>query len=151
MNICILFILFNGMSYVTPACYTTGPMLEPHDVVYLQHLPYEYVDIVYESPRYYSNHYRRYRRYVSHWRGYFYSPLQHRRYTRHRRNYRSHRHHVYHWRNHNRNRIHRHHNHIRRRPPTRRTPRLKRRTVRRTYDSQGNLRRRVTTRRYRTR
>ena len=41
MNICILFILFNGMSYVTPACYTNGPMLEPHDVVYLQHLPYQ--------------------------------------------------------------------------------------------------------------
>ena len=32
--------------------------------------------------------------------------------------------------------------------PQRRQPRLKRRTVRRTYDNRGNLRRRVTTRRY---
>lgn len=113
MNICILFILFNGMSYVTPACYTTGPMLEPHDVVYVQHLPYDYVEVVYESPRYYYNHYRRYRRHITSWRNYRYSPQHRSRYVRHRRHYRRHSHHVYHWRNTYRNRVHRHRSHAR--------------------------------------
>ncbi len=149
MNICILFILFNGSAWVTPACYTNGPMIEPHDVVYVQHLPPEYVGVVYESPIQYYNHFRRYRRYVSYWRGYRYNHRHHREWRRlysprDRRHYRSYRHrHARrnHHRYNHRNRMNHHH-------PQRRQPRLKRRTVRRTYDNRGNLRRRVTTRRY---
>jgi hypothetical protein len=130
MNICILFILFNGMSYVTPACYTTGVMLPPQDVVYLQHLPRELIHVVYESPPHYYNHYRQQRRYVRNWRGYRNHYQRQQRIRRHRNirpNYR----------------------HRYQRRHQRRQPRLKRRTVRRVYDNRGNLRRRVVTRRYR--
>ena len=103
MNICILFILFNGMSFVTPACYppTMESMIVPQDVIYVEQLPYEYIELVYESPSYYYNHYRHYKRHVFNWSTYRYSPRHHRRYARHRhrRNYRHHNHHVYHWRN----------------------------------------------------
>ena len=104
MNACILFILFSGGAYVTPACFTPyGDMLEPQDVVYVQHLPRAYSRIVHESPRYYVRHYRSYRRYVPRWRGYRHNPHRHRnvrpnyrhhyrRYRQHRRNYHRHRH-----------------------------------------------------------
>ena len=78
MNACILFILFSGAGYVTPACFTPyGEILEPQDVIYVQHLPEAYHHIVYESPRRYVRHYRPHRRYVRHWRGYRHNHRHH--------------------------------------------------------------------------
>ena len=136
MNICILFILFNGSAYVTPGCFTTSVMLTPHDVVYLQHLPEAYTDVVYNAPRYYYYSHFRSRRYVRHWRNYRYG------------------HNHYRPRPHIDRRLHvrppprrhniRHRNtHIRHRQP-----RLKRRVIRRHYNRRGKLKRRTTTRRY---
>jgi hypothetical protein len=112
MHICILFILFNGGGWVTPGCYTTGVMIEPHDVVFVQHLPPEYINVVYESPRYYYNHYRPYRRHVVRWRNYRYNRHHHRQgmrsLSRDRRHYRSHRYNTH--RHNHRHRAHRHKN-----------------------------------------
>jgi hypothetical protein len=90
MNACILFILFNGSAYVTPACFTPhGDMYEPQDVVYVRHLPESYINVVYESPTHYVRHYRPQRRHVSHWRSY---QPRHRHHVRrhHRRHHRRH-------------------------------------------------------------
>jgi hypothetical protein len=56
MPICILFILFNGSGYITPACYEGHELITPHNVAYVQHIPVEY-DLLYESPDYYLNYY----------------------------------------------------------------------------------------------
>ena len=56
MNICILFILFNGSAYITPECYDAyGYLEDPDTVAYVQYIPSEY-DYVYESPGYYLNY-----------------------------------------------------------------------------------------------
>ena len=136
MNICILFILFNGSAYVTPGCYTTGVMLAPQDVVYLQHLPHPYINIVYNAPRHYYHSHHRSSRYVRRWRSYRYNHNHYRPQPRVDR-----RRHV--------------------RPPPRQhnvrhrntrirngQPRLKRRVIRRHYNRRGKLKRRTTTRRY---
>jgi len=116
MNACILFILFSGAGYVTPACFTPyGEILEPQDVIYVQHLPEAYHHIVYESPRRYVRHYRPHRRYVRHWRGYRHNHRHHniRRHRNIRPNYR-HRYQRRHHRRHHR-RIHQRRHHQRRR------------------------------------
>ena len=56
MSICILFILFNGSGYITPACYEGHELITPHNVAYMQHIPVEY-GLLYESPDYYLNYY----------------------------------------------------------------------------------------------
>ena len=71
MNICILFILFNGAAYVTPQCISPmGVMHAPRDVVYMEHLPLHYDGIVFESPRFYLyNHFDNVR-HIHNWRNY---------------------------------------------------------------------------------
>ena len=69
MNICILFILYSGYGYVTPACYADYGVLAPQDVVYLQHIPNHYIDHVWEAPYGYVTHFRGQYRYV-HYRNY---------------------------------------------------------------------------------
>ena len=91
MNACILFILFSVSAYVTPACYTPSVMLEPQDVVYIQHLPQSYTNVVYASPPYYKRQYRRLKRHVHNWRNYHYNN-----YRRHYRRYHRKRHRSYH-------------------------------------------------------
>ena len=55
MSICILFILFNGSGYLTPACYDGYELITPHNVAFVQHIPSEYD--LYESPAYYLDYY----------------------------------------------------------------------------------------------
>ena len=122
---CILYIVTGGLLFATSGCYATldhDGVIVPHDVVFTSHVPHGA-----------SVHYIPRSRYSD------YRP-----YYRHRRGVRHHRHRHHHVRRHHRN----HHNRVRHHHPQRRQPRLKRRTVRRTYDNRGNLRRRVTTRRY---
>ena len=57
MSICILFILFNGSGYLTPACYDGYELITPHNVAFVQHIPSEYEYNLYESPDYYLNYY----------------------------------------------------------------------------------------------
>jgi len=182
MNICILFILFHGGAYVTPACFDAqGAMYSPQDIVMVEDVPDAYYHVVYECPQAYVSHYRHHqyahhvaryrhyryrqlegmerrhhmRRHRTHHRWHNYSDHRSRRYShnthnryRHRSNVNSHRHrsnaHSRRHRSHNRHNVHRNND-----KNTRRTPRLKKRTVRRTYNNRGNLKRRVTTRRYR--
>ena len=120
---CILYILTGGLLFATSGCYATldhhDGVILPHDVIHTSHLPPN-VSVRYVPRHRYKRHYR------------------------HR--VRTYRHH--HVRRHHHNRV-RYHNNVR--PGYRNhrhQPRLKRRTVRRTYDNRGNLRRRVTTRRY---
>ena len=101
MNVCVLFILYSGWGYVTPACYTSHGLLEPQDVVYVQHLnsgwnlwdaPDEYVDC-YRSRRRHVRHVHRYRApmrglKITHWGQNHHGYSHHRRFKR-----RAHRHH----------------------------------------------------------
>jgi hypothetical protein len=57
MSICILFILFNGSGYLTPACYDGYELITPHNVAFVQHIPSEYEYNLYESPDYYLDYY----------------------------------------------------------------------------------------------
>ena len=57
MSICILFILFNGSGYLTPACYDGYELITPHNVAFVQHIPSEYEYDLYESPDYYLDYY----------------------------------------------------------------------------------------------
>lgn len=82
MNICILFILFNGSAYVTPACFTTSVMMKPHDVVYLEHIPEYYVDNVFESPRYYYYSHFNNKRYIRSYKRWRYRTLYRHHYQR---------------------------------------------------------------------
>ena len=55
MSICILFILFNGSGYLTPACYDDYGLTAPDRVAFVQHIPLEYD--LYKSPDYYLDYY----------------------------------------------------------------------------------------------
>lgn len=89
MNVCILFILFNGSAHITPGCFTIGGIITPHDVVYLEQLPQHYTDIVYESPQYYLYSHFAKKHYVRHWYNYRYNH-----HTNRPLRYRVRRHHV---------------------------------------------------------
>jgi hypothetical protein len=84
MNICILFILFNGTAYITPQCISlTGVMHAPRDVVYLEQLPLHYSSIVFESPRFYLyNHFDNVR-HIHNWRNYRKPRVHHHHVQRH--------------------------------------------------------------------
>ena len=126
MSSCIVFVLFSGMTFVTTGCYTTHEAVLPHEIVYTSHIPDEYVDIVYQDPRYY--HY-----------GDFYNNRYH-RYHRHKRHQR------YHQR---RYRVqHQHRSHYKRRYHHSHRPKLRKRVIRRHYNNKGKLRKRVIRRRY---
>ena len=103
MNICILFILFNGAAYVTPQCISpTGVMYAPRDVVYMEHLPLHYNNIVFESPRFYLyNHFDNVR-HIYNWRDYRRPRVQYHHVPRHQHHvHRSHkRHHRQHVKRH---------------------------------------------------
>ena len=120
---CILYIVTGGLLFATSGCYATldhDGVIVPHDVVFTSHVPRG--ERVHYVPR--TRHYRPYYR-----------------------NLRNVRHRHHHVRRHHHNRV-RYHNSVRPTHRHRNQPRLKRRTVRRTYDNRGNLKRRVTTRRY---
>jgi hypothetical protein len=124
MYTCVLYILTGGMAFATGGCYHQlhhqDEAIIPHEVVYTSRLPRN-VSVRY-VPR--ANVLPRYRYHNNH-----------RRYRHHRVNRRYHNRVIY------RNRV----------APARRYEhrrRVQRRVVRRHYDKNGNLRRRVTTRRY---
>ena len=86
MGTCILFILLNGSAWATPGCWAPGGyMIQPHDVVYTQRLPYIYSTQVWAPPPIWVNHWRPWARSFRNWDGYRFSRQQHRRWIRHKR------------------------------------------------------------------
>ena len=92
MNICVLYILYSGYGYTSPACYTEYGLITPQEVVHTQHLdsgwnlwiaPASYVR------RYYSR--RRFVRHVHYHR--YYRRYHHRRHSHRSSHYKHHRHH----------------------------------------------------------
>lgn len=102
MNICILFILFSGHTYITDGCYYDYELIEPHDVAYLSQVPDYYEPYLYEAPVNYVRYYYPRRHYVTHWKHYRYTAPR----IIHRRVHRPH--HVVH-RHHHYNKRYRHH------------------------------------------
>jgi len=133
MSICIVFVLFSGMTFVTTGCYAAHEAVIPHEIVYTSHIPDEYIDIVYQDPRYY--HY-----------GDFYNNRYHRYHRHHQRRYRGQHHHRDHQR---RYRVQRHHRSHYNRHHRSQRPKLRKRVIRRHYNNKGKLRKRVIRRHYR--
>jgi len=124
MNICVLFILFSGHTYITDGCYYDYELIEPHDVVYLSQVPDYYEPYLYDAPVNYVRYYYPRRHHVTNWRHYRYTTPRvilrrvhrpHRvvrHYNHHNKRYRHHRNRRYnkrHYKRHNNRRYNKHH------------------------------------------
>lgn len=127
MTTCIVYVLFGGLTFATTGCHSQmfhgDGVITPHEVIYTSH-----IDPCYHGYGSYVDRHRiRFNRHTHH-KKYHYV-------------YRNHRHRV---KYNNRVRHHRSKRFVNNRHRV-----LKKRTVRRHYNKKGQLRKRVTTRRYR--
>ena len=102
MDICIIYVLYGGLTMGTPACqaqlYYNDGLITPHEVVYVSHVPEYWEGYVYHVPHARVNFHGlniRVKRYHK----------IRRRYRQHVRHYRHHKHRSHHYRRHK----HRHH------------------------------------------
>lgn len=56
---CIFYVLVSGLLFLTPGCYVTGEVIEPHRVIYTSHVPHYEPYVVLERRQWHRRYIRR--------------------------------------------------------------------------------------------